>query len=180
MHATQKGNSTLGCIKRSITSRSREVSPSGVPSSALGLPAQERHRPVGVGPEMSHKDDQRAGVCLQWKHAEWVRIFNLQLFTLRMVKHWNRLKIPENITDETGWSFEKAGVVGGVRVHGREVGTKQCLKSNLNHVMFLWFIKLEPRCTSLLLTSAIQMNDLLLNITVSVRVSNRKSSILKN
>ncbi|GAB0187339.1 cAMP-dependent protein kinase inhibitor alpha [Grus japonensis] len=56
--AAQKANRVLGCIKRSMTSRSRELCP------ALGSPVQERHGPVGASPEEGHKADQRAGAPL--------------------------------------------------------------------------------------------------------------------
>ena len=68
--AAQKANHILGCIKRSVTSRSREVF---LPLFSallrshleqcpiLGPPTQEEHGAVGAGPEKGHKDDQRAG-----------------------------------------------------------------------------------------------------------------------
>ena len=65
--ATQKAKCILGCIKRSMTSRSTEeilplysceMSP-GVLHLVLGPPTQG-HEAVGAGPEEGHEDNQRA------------------------------------------------------------------------------------------------------------------------
>jgi len=63
----QKANRTLDCIKSSTASRLREVvvplcsgeTAPHVLHPALEPSAQERHGPVGVGPEEGHKKDPR-------------------------------------------------------------------------------------------------------------------------
>jgi len=69
--AAQKTNRTLGCLKSSVASRSREGilplgallrPPPGVLPAALGPPAQERH--VRARPEEGHENHQRAGTSL--------------------------------------------------------------------------------------------------------------------
>jgi len=78
--AAQKTNHILGCIKRSMPSRAREVilplhsgvTPPGVLRPALEPSARERHGPVGAGPEEGHKNDPRAGAPLLGGKAERV------------------------------------------------------------------------------------------------------------
>jgi len=70
--AAQKANCILGCIPSSMASRlmevilplcSDEILP-GVLCPALEPSVQERHGPVGVGPEEGDKNDLRAGIAL--------------------------------------------------------------------------------------------------------------------
>jgi len=72
--AAQKANPILGCIKRSVANRSREVilllystlmRPHLEFSVQLWSPQhKEGHGPAGAGPEEGHKDDPRAGAPL--------------------------------------------------------------------------------------------------------------------
>ena len=70
--AAQRANCVLGCIKRSVASRAREVilllcsgetSP-GVLRSALEPSAQEGHGTVGAGPKEGYRNDSKAGAPL--------------------------------------------------------------------------------------------------------------------
>ena len=68
----QNANNILGFIKRSMTSRLSEVvltldsreTPPGILRPALEPLAQERHRPVEVGPEEGYRNDEKHGTPL--------------------------------------------------------------------------------------------------------------------
>ena len=83
--AAQKANHILGCTKRSVASRSREVilplcsgeTPPGVLHRALEPPTEEEHGCVTADPEEGHKDDQRARTPLLRRKAERVGVFQL-------------------------------------------------------------------------------------------------------
>lgn len=71
----QKINNILGCIKRSVTRKTRKVilpilhsceTQSGM-CSGLRPSTKEEHGEVGPGPEECHEDDKRAGVPLLWR-----------------------------------------------------------------------------------------------------------------
>ena len=65
--ADQKANCILGCIKRRVTSRLKDVilslysAPPGILHPVLEPPTQGGHGVVEASPEVGHKDDQRAG-----------------------------------------------------------------------------------------------------------------------
>lgn len=86
----------LGCIQMSVASRSREVilplssgvAPAGVLCSALESSVQERHGPVGEGPQEGHKNGQRDETPLCFYEE---RLRELILFRLKKKSCWGHL-----------------------------------------------------------------------------------------
>jgi len=75
----QKVNCILGCVKRSVASRSREATESLYSAlvrphleSCIQLWSPPGHGAVGAGPEEGHKNDQRTGASLLRGKAERV------------------------------------------------------------------------------------------------------------
>ncbi|PKU42573.1 hypothetical protein llap_7124 [Limosa lapponica baueri] len=92
----QKANHILGCIKRSMASRSREVilpscsheTPPGVLHPALEPSAQERHGPVGAV-------QRRASKMIRWMEilSYEERLRELALFSLEKRRLWGNLTV---------------------------------------------------------------------------------------
>lgn len=79
----RKANQIWGCIKSSVTSKSREVihlcpsqtSP-GILHPVLGPPAQEIPGGVEVGPEEGHKNNQSEGIPLLQEQLRELGLFS--------------------------------------------------------------------------------------------------------
>jgi len=97
---TKKVNCILGCIRQSITSRSREViifhnsvftdeNTSGVFCPVLCCPVQERHVHTGNNPMKGHEDGEETGALILWGKTELAES-QLKLRLLSLEKRKNR------------------------------------------------------------------------------------------
>ena len=97
---TKKVNCILGCIRQSITSRSREViifhnsvftdeNTSGVFCPVLCCPLQERHVHTGNNPMKGHEDGEETGALILWGKTELAES-QLKLRLLSLEKRKNR------------------------------------------------------------------------------------------
>ncbi|GAB0204535.1 hypothetical protein GRJ2_002919100 [Grus japonensis] len=126
--AAQKANHVLGCIKRDVTSRSREVI---LPLySALVRPHLEYcvqlcgpHGAVGVSPEEATKlirglehyrecSDRTRGNGFKLKEGRFRLDVRKKFFTVRVVRHWNRLS--REVVDAPSLEVFKARLDGAL------------------------------------------------------------------
>jgi len=121
----QKASHALGCIPSSVASQAREgilplcsdETPPGVLHPTLEPSAQDRHGPVGAGPEEGTKIIQ----WLEYLCCEEMKKFSTQE---QAAQRCCRCPLPGSVQGQVGWGFVQCDLVKDVPACGRGFGMR--------------------------------------------------------